>query len=195
MRELLGFHKVFDRNEAGQLAVFINQRQFLYTIFCQQLHRFFARDTGAPGNQRHRRHAFLHCPGAPLGGGHETQVAIGNDTQQFVVVSHDGQARYPILGTQFVELFNGGVRADGDGISHHARLGAFHLTHLLGLALDGKVTVQNPYAALTRHSNRHTRFSHGVHSGGNQGDMQLDFFGKASGRVHFGGNHICNLWQ
>ena len=82
------------------------------------------------------------------------------------------------------------VGTDGERVDHHAGLELLHLPHLRGLAFGVEIAVDHADAAGLRHGDRHPRFGHGIHRGGDDGDIERNGAGHAGPDVDFGGQHI-----
>ena len=79
VRELLGFHEVFDRDQPDELVVIGDDRKFFHFVFAQQAQRFLLAHAFFRNHQRRRRHHVLDqtvrvCL--------ETHVTVGANTHQ-----------------------------------------------------------------------------------------------------------------
>ncbi|MNR15919.1 hypothetical protein D3C85_1324800 [compost metagenome] len=74
------------------------------------------------------------------------------------------------------------VRGDGDRVLDHAAFVTLHLGHFQRLLLGGHVLVNDADAAFLGHRNRQTRLGDGIHCSGDQGQIQADVTGEASGQ-------------
>ena len=178
-RVLLGLHEVLDGDEAAQVALVVDDRQALALVRPEQRRCVFAADAERAGDERHRRHDLADRAGAPLRDGHEPQVAVGDDAEQLVVLVDDGEAGDAVLTAGLVELLEGGLGVDGDGVGNHAGLGALDEVDLVRLVLDREVAVQDADAALARHRDGHARLGDRVHGAGEQRDAQVEVAGES----------------
>ncbi len=190
VRELLGLHEVLDRDEPGEAAAVVDDREPLALVLAQQQRGLVPADPLVPRDERHRRHDVGHEGVRPLGDGREAQVAVGHDAEQDVVLVDDRQAGDAVLAAALVELLEGGLRVDRDRVGDHPGLGPLHEVDLVGLVLDREVAVQHAEAALARHRDRHPRLGHGVHRGGDQRHAQRDLTGQPRGRVDLGRDDV-----
>ena len=172
MGKLLGLHEVLDRDEPGQSARRRRRAAVARACAC-----------AAAGSPRRDR-----CPTGPVMSG------IGVITSSTLVVAHsatgtkrrsrlvmmpssrsvavdDRETRHAVLAADLVELLEGAIRTDRDGVGDDAGLGPLHQVDLVGLVLDRQVAVQDADAALARHRDRHPRLGDGVHRTRQQRDL------------------------
>ena len=104
----------------------------------------------------------------------ETQVAVGDDADEDFIRIHDRNASDPVLFHQIQRVADGVVLGNGHRIVDHAVLGAFHLADLGGLFGNGHILVDHADSAFACQGDRQRRFGNRVHSGGHNGDVELD---------------------
>ena len=177
-RVLLGLHEVLDGDEAAEVALVVDDRQPFALVGPEQRRGVFAADAERAGDERHRRHDLADGAGAPLRDGDETQVAVGDDAEQLVVLVDDREAGDAVLAARLVELFERGLGVDGDGVGDHARLGALDEVDLVRLVVDREVAVQDADATLARHRDGHARLGDRVHGTRKQRDPQVEAAGE-----------------
>jgi hypothetical protein len=122
---------VLNRNQAAQPVMVIDQRQLLNSMFLEQVLGVLKANAGSRRNEP-RRHHLAH---RTLESALETQVAIGQDSDQ-PFVTHHGQARNPIALHHRQRISNLLLRMDRDGIGNHAALEFLNCRNLGGLLLD-----------------------------------------------------------
>ena len=168
----------------------VDDREPLALVLAQQPGGLVALDALGAGDQRHRGHHVADAAAGPLGDGHEPQVAVGDDAEQGAVLVDDGEAGDAVLAADLVELLEGGLGADRDGVGDHAGLGALDQVDLVGLVLDREVAVQHAEAALPGHRDRHARLGHGVHRARDERDPEVDLAGQPGRGVDVAGDHV-----
>ena len=168
---LVALDEVLDRDEPAQPAGLVDQRQLLDLVLGEQRQRGVGVHADGRGDQRHRRH---HVADESVLVGLEAHVPVGDDAEEDAVGVDDRCARDAVAGRQRVDLGEGVVRRDGDGVGHHAGLGPLHQVDLAGLLLGGQVAVQHAHAADAGHGDGHARLGDGVHRAGQQGYRQPD---------------------
>jgi hypothetical protein len=118
----------------------------------------------------------------------EAQVAVGEDADQLSFVGHghpgDAVARSSASGKSV-------IGTDGDGVHDHPALTAFHAVHFFDLPLDGHVAVDDSNAPLLGQGDCEMRFRHGIHGGGNDGDIECDFARETGASIDLGRDHFA----
>lgn len=168
---VLHLRQVLIGDEPHQTAVVVDHRELLDLVVEQHLRgvrKFGVVGGDEPVAGRHHlgdaaRHVAL-----------EAQVAIGDDTDQLAVAIDDGNAADAVLAHQIEGVADGIVLGDGHRIVDHAVLGTLHAADLRGLRRDGHVLVDHTDTAFARKCDRQRSLGHGVHSGGHDGDVELD---------------------
>ena len=93
----------------------------------------------------------------------KTQITIGDDALQLVVVIHHRNARDIVLLGEEAGGFYGLILLDGDGVPHHASFVFLDEADLLGLFLRGEIFMNHPNSPRLRHADGKTGFGDGVH--------------------------------
>src|SRR3954447_4545665 len=186
-RELVPLDEVLQRDQAGQLAGVVDQRQLLDLVLAEQRHRVVGRDALLAGDQRLLGHHLADRAGQV---GLEAHVAVGDDADQDAGVVDDRDAGDPVLPAERVRLADGGVGADRDRLRDHAGLGALDQVDLLGLVLDREVAVKDAEAALTGHRDGHPGLGDGVHRAGQQRDVHPDVAADPGPGAGLGGDDV-----
>jgi len=86
----------------------------------------------------------------------------------------DGDAREAVLGLDAVDVGDGVVGREHDGVGDEAVLVALDSTYERGLLLDGVVVVDDADAALEGHVDRHLGLSDGVHGRAHERQAERD---------------------
>ena len=152
------------------MVVLVDHRQFLDFMFLQDVGGLLKRHLGGGDEVLARHHLGDGTVEATL----EAQVAVGDDADEHVVAVDDGDAADAVFRHQVEGVFHRSVDMDGHRVADHAVLGAFHLAHLGGLFADGHVLVQHADAAFLCDGDGHAALRHGVHAGGDHGDVEVD---------------------
>ncbi len=143
------------------MEALIHDQRFLNAFFVHFRQHNVAGFAFADGHQtRFRRHVNTD---RLIQIGHEAHVAPGDDTNQFVLFSHNRVACEAVALGQFFHFTQGGGRQDGLRVSHDAGFMFFHAANFFRLALDRHVFVDKADAAFLRQGNRQTRFRDGIH--------------------------------
>ena len=125
----------------------------------------------------------------------KTDIAIGDDADQLARARRrgaldDGNAGDTVLGNQGAQIGERRIRRDRHRIDHHAALIALHPPNFLGLLGNGQIAVDHRQAASLRHRDRHTALGHGVHGGGEHGNLQRHIAGHARRDIGIGGKNF-----
>ena len=156
-------------------------------MFMQNFLRIFERGSHRDGDEIFLGHHFFN--------GHietalKTKIAVGENADQSSVFGNRYTGDF-VFAHDFQRIENFGVRRHGDRVHNHAAFRTFYLVDFLSLLLNGQVTVNDAHSTLLRHANCHVGFSHGVHGGADNGDVQTDFarelgLGAGQCRYHIG---------
>jgi len=109
----------------------------------------------------------------------EAHVTGRHDADQVAIVQYRN-AGDVVLAGQFKQLTYRGISLDGDGLFNHTGFEALDLANFVSLLLDGHVLVDDADTAFLSHGDCQTGFSHGVHCGGNQRNIQFNATGQTS---------------
>ncbi len=184
--EIAGFLNVLDRDHAAQLEAVVDHQHLLDAMLVEQGNDFLA---AGPLVHRHQ----------PLLWGHhradrrahvrlETQVAVGDDADQFLALHHRQSGKVVGAG-QFHHLVDSGARVDDDGIVDHPALEFLDPPYFLRLFLDRHVLMDNADAAFLRQGNGQSRFSHRVHRRRHQRNIEGNGAGQLGLEAHVLGQH------
>ena len=178
---------VLDRDQALEGVLVVHHQQFLHAVMVQNLLGLFER-----GAHRNRDQILLghHVGDRQIVAGFESQIAIGQDSDQPPVLGHR-HAGDAIALHQRQRVGNLELRLDGDGVDDHAAFTALHAVHFFGLPLDGHVAMDDSDAALLRQRDREVRLGDRIHGRADDGDVHRDVPGEAGARVGFGRQHVA----
>ena len=184
--ELLALDEVLDGDQATEASLVVDEGKPLALVLAQQQGRLVAGDAEPAGDQRHRGHDLVDLGGGPLGDRREAQVAVGDDAEQLLVEVDDRQPGDAVLPADPVEVLEGRVGPDGDGVGDDPGLGPLHEVDLVGLVVDREVAVEHADAALAGHRDRHPALGDGVHRSAHQRRPQRDLAGQPGRGVDVG---------
>src|ERR1700733_828513 len=178
---------VFDRDQALEVVLVIDDEEFFYAMLVQNFFRLFQRRADWDGNQVVLRH---HLADRDIEAGLEAKVSIGEDADQFAVFQRDWHTGDFVLFHHFERVGNLGIGRHGDRIDDHAALGAFYLIDFVGLLLDREIAMDDAESALLRERDGHVRLSDRVHGGADNGNIQMNIARDLSLRAGGGGHNF-----
>ena len=174
---LLG--NVFDCDQALELKGIIHHQQALNLVLVQK--HFGLGQRGAVGHG-HQLVAGSHdVAHRQVVAGLKTQIPPGNQTNHLAAITHRKAGHTQLL-RQTHDLANRMVGGNHHRITQDAGLIALDLGHLSRLLLRCEVFVDDADAAFLRNCNSEAGFSHRVHGGGHQGQIQCDISRKTGGK-------------
>src|SRR5918911_264344 len=178
---------VFDRDQALDALVVINDEELFDTMLLQDGLGLFERRPDGNGDERLFGHHFGDGNVEPR---LEPQVAIGDDPDEVAVLIYDGHAADVVALHHGQGFADGAVRADRHRINDHAGLRALHFVHLFGLPLDGKILVDDANAALLRDGDGETALRHRVHRRRAERYLQAYAARELRRSIRLGGRHL-----
>ena len=104
----------------------------------------------------------------------ETQVAIGDDAHQMLLVVDHGNTADVILRHDVERLSHRATAGNGHGVVDHTVLSTLDNSHLAGLVLDRHILVDNADTTFAGNGNGHLALGDGVHGGRHEGHVELD---------------------
>ena len=163
---------VLNRDQALQNTGLVDQRKFLDPVPVEN--RYCVLKAGADGcrHETFGRHE-LGDGLAELAWRAEAYVAIGEDAHETAVGITDRHTADLVTSHQLLGIVEGGGRRQVDRSGDHASLGPLDSVDLLGLLLDGQVSVQYTDSASSGHGNRERRLGDRVHRSRHEGNGQL----------------------
>ena len=93
----------------------------------------------------------------------ETQVAVGYDTYQYLVLVDYGDTADVVFAHHRQSLAYRRAATDGHGVVNHTVFGTFHGVYLPGLGLDAHVFMNHANAAFAGDSDCQLCFGNGIH--------------------------------
>src|SRR5690606_21324464 len=90
-RVLLALVEVFNRDEAAQNSLVVDERKLLDAVLAEERHDLFARDAGVTGHEVFARHRILYERGLLVGSRDEAHVAVRDDTDELALVVNNGK--------------------------------------------------------------------------------------------------------
>ena len=101
----------------------------------------------------------------------ETEVAVGDNTDEHALVVNNGDATDLILLHECQRVAHGVILEDSHRVVDHAALCALNAAYVCCLCSDRHVLVDNADTALACQSNRQVSLGYGVHSGRHNGNV------------------------
>ena len=175
-----GLLDVLHRDQALQLTLGVHHQQLFNAVLLEDDPGLLEGGAHGHGDQVVLGHGLAH---GDVQAGLEAEVPVGEDAHQLVAFDH-GHAADAELGHEGFGIPDEGRGLDGDGVRDHARLGALHLVHFLGLALRAEVLVDDADAAQLRQGDGHAALGDRVHGRRHQGDADAQVPGDAGVQVH-----------
>ncbi len=174
-RVFRGFLDVLNSNQAFQRVVCTHHQHALQAVLVHQGFGLLQAVVFGYGDQTL---SWGHDVGNRLVQfGFETQVAV-RDNANHLAILDNRQARNFVLLCKSNDLANGEFRLDRDRVAKHARLMAFYFGHLGRLLRCCQVLVNNTDTTFLCHGNGQPGFSHRVHGGRHQRNVQADVSGQ-----------------
>ena len=162
--------QILDRHQPLEGEVIIHQQHFFNAIFMQQGLDFLSAGVFAGGHQSVLRGHHLAHRDIVF---HIAQIAAGDDADQLAVFQHGQTGEFMFAGN-LAHFAHARIRRGGERIANHARFKALHFAHFGGLLRGRHIFVNHRHTTQLRHGNGETRFGNGIHSGGKQGDIELE---------------------
>ena len=120
----------------------------------------------------------------------ETQVAVGNDTDQNICVVHNGDTADFVVVHQFQSITYGVVLRNSDRIVDHTILCAFNLAHLSCLSCDTHILMNHTDTTLASDGNSQFCFGYGIHCSRNNRSVKTNVTSEFRGDIHFAGQYF-----
>ena len=162
---------IFRCNQTYQTTFFIYDRQFLDTVFPQNLFCFQKRSTDFSCHEVIFCHHLAHfC----FVWSKIFQVAVCDDTNKTIVVIHHRQSADTIFMKQSLAVEQCAICSQSHRISDHTTFIAFHQIHFCSLFLDAHVFMDKTKTTFASNCNRQSRFCNSIHSRTHKRNIQLD---------------------
>ena len=178
-----GLLDILDCDQTNAAPVIIHNQQLFDAPLMKQLACFFLAGAERHGSEVFGGHQFADRLARIF---RETNVAIGQYSDQLAAAIRDRDPADAMLGHDFLSLPQRCIRVDGDGIDHHAAFIPLYRANSGGLFIDLEIAVKNADPTQLRHGDGHVGFRHRVHRGRDDGDIQCDFARQPRGRIGHG---------
>ena len=122
-------------------------------------------------------------------------VAARDHADEQTLCIHDRESAHALLAHEPGNLAESRVRTHGVGIVDDGVLGTLHPRDLLDLIFDRTGAVDDAHAAFSREGDGEFALRHGVHGGGQNGNIQGKARGKMRAQVHFTRKHSAPARQ
>ena len=188
---VLGFCNVFVCHEPDELAVGVDNRQFLDFVALENVGCLLKVCRRIRGDEVLARHDLADGAGVVA---FEAEIAVCDYANEISVFVDYGDTADMILAHHAQGVGNHAALKDGDGIVDHAVFGAFHVLNLACLFLDRHVFVDDSQTAFAGYGNGKLRFCHSVHGGGNKRNVEGDVARESRLQVHFAGKYFGIRW-
>ncbi len=187
-REGIFFHllDILDGDQALEMVFVIHHQELFDAVLVEERLGLLQGDSRFGGDQMLAGH---HIPHQEIFVGDETEVAVGDDSDQLLAAQHR-HAGDAVAAHDFVDFAHGLIFVHRDRVDDHARLGFLDLLHLADLLFHAHVLVDDADAALPGHGDGGPVFGHRIHGGTDQGDVQGDGPGQAGGQAHLVGQNL-----
>ena len=168
---VLGLGYVFIGDETYQMIILVYHWQLLDLVLLQ--------DLGGSGEvgllmSCHEILAGHHVIDLPVEPTFKAKIPVRNDTNQPIVVVHDGNAADMIVAHHGQRILYRTAQADGYRIVDHSVLCSLHDGHLTRLRFNGHILVNDSDATFTGYGYGHGRFRNGVHRRRYERDVQVN---------------------
>ena len=174
------------RDQAGQLAVIVDQQQLLDLVFLKDVFGLFqagARRTGhevRPGHDRADLHIVIFK---------ELQIAPGQDADQLLALDDRNPGNVLFL-HQLLGPADRLAGREGHRIENDAMLRPLDLGNLPPLGLDGEVLVDDADAAFLGQRNRQSGLGDRIHGGRDDRDIDRHVFRELRARIRLARHEI-----
>ena len=178
---LLYLLDVFDRDQSGEIIVFVHDEELFDPVLVEKLFRIFKGDLRG----RDRDQVFMghHIGHRLLEIGFKAKVAVGQDADQLLVPDHR-HARYPVTVHQFKRFVHLLFRLNRDGINDHPAFRLLDLIDFNCLSLYAHVPMDDPQTAFLGQADGRPGFGHRIHRRTNYGDFEADISCQQRRGVH-----------
>ena len=180
-RFVFSFGNVFIGYQTYEFVVFVDNGKFFNFVLLEYLCRFLQVCTFGGGNQPLAGHNLFDLFVHPT---FKTQVAVGDNTDQGVIIIHNGNASNFKLFHQIESILYGFVWLNRHGSINHPVFCSFYHFHLARLLRNGHILVNYTDTAFPGNGNSHGSLRHCIHGCGNNRRFQFDSFGKTGSQIH-----------
>ena len=174
-RFIFSFRNIFISNQSYQLTFFIHNRQFLNSVFLQNLRNSFHIGSWICSNDIFFCHHFIDML---IHISYEAKVTISNNSYQISFIIYYWNTTDSVFCHQCQCISYSRTSLNGYRIINHTIFSALHNGNLTCLFLNGHILMNNADTTFTCNGNSHFRFSNRVHSGRYKRNFQLNVFRK-----------------
>ena len=164
---------VLHRDEPGEPAVGVDERQLLDAVLLEDQLRLFERRTHLRRDEAVTRHE-LGDRALEIDALAEADVAVRQDADEGTLLVGDRHAGELELRHQRLCLVQPRRRGQCHRVGDHAALTTLDLSHLSRLLCDAEVAVDHTDPALARHGDRHAGLRDAIHGRRHERDVELD---------------------
>ena len=158
---ILSLSNILIRNQSNEVILIVNHGKLLNFILLQYL--------------RSTKEVCLHMSRHQVFAGHylvdkstliqfKSQIAVGYDTHQMVLLVNDRNTTDMIFAHQLKGISNGTATANGHRVVNHTVFCPLHNSHLSSLFLDRHVLVNYANTTFTSYCYSHGSFGNSIHS-------------------------------
>ena len=161
---------VLEGDETYYLALGVDHGKFLNLVLLEHLLYVLAVSLVVQdGHQSLAGHCVFYLD---VHIGLETDVAVGDDSHQHIVVVNHGDTAYVVLVHKFQGVSHCLALVDGDRVHNHPVLRALYLAYFRGLLSYGHILVYHSNTSFPGKCYCHRGLCYGIHCGGYYGDVQ-----------------------
>ena len=164
---------VLNGDEALEVVMLVHHQQLFHAVPVQDFLGLFERGAHRDGDEVFLRH---HVLDRQIEAGFETQIAVGENADQFAVAGN-GNAGDAVALHEREGVGDFLFGRDGDRVHDHAAFTALYAVHLFGLPAMRHVAVNEADAALLRERDGEVRFGNRIHGGADDGNVQRNTAG------------------
>jgi len=168
---VLGFSDILVCDKSNQFAISIDYGEFFNLILLQNLRSRLHISTLMGGDNiltgHHLINMLVHLA-------FETEVTIGYDTNQTLLIVNHGNTSNMILSHQSKSILHCRTTFDCDRVVNHTILCTLDNSNLTSLFFDRHILMDNTYTTFAGNGNGHLCLSDGIHSGCHKRYLQID---------------------
>ena len=180
------FFDVLDGDQALQLELLVDDRQFLDAVLVEDLPGLLQRRAFRRRHELLPFHDLRHLQVHPR---FEPEIAVGENPDQLAVL-RDRNPGNAVTGHQLMGVPDGLIRRDRHGIENHPAFRFLHAIHLGRLIGRREHPVHDPDPSLPGHRDREAGFRDRVHRRAHDRDVHPDGSGHHRARIDLIGQHV-----
>ena len=186
-RLILSLGYIFICDKTDELAVGIDNGQFLDFMTLEYIGSLLE---GCAKRGCHKVVASHHLIDTAALVALETQVAVGNYTDQFAALVDHGNTTDVVLAHHAEGIGYRRTFEYGDGVVNHAVFSTLYGMYLAGLLLNRHVFMDNTQATLTGNGNGKLALGNRIHRRRDDRNIERYVTGEARGKVYLAWKHI-----